>query len=193
VIVVVVVLGLAGSLALGLALAAGDPATTAGPLRLGVGRFTLATLLERVVLVARHDDGDVARALADAGTATAGTGTPALHRGAFVGERPRDEQLFFRHAVVVLGVRDRGVEQLHHGLGGTALTEAQDLAGVGDVLADDESEHLADLGRRGAVVAQARGGFDHQRRLDLSCPAWYRNVRVGANSPSLWPTIASVT
>src|SRR6202011_5684529 len=101
---------------LGLALAPGDPAPTAGPLRLGVGRLTAPTQLERVVLVARHDDRDMTRALADAGTATAGTRTPALHRRAFVGERPRDEQLFFRHAVVVLGVRDCGVEQLHDGL-----------------------------------------------------------------------------
>src|SRR5204862_5005927 len=88
--------------------------------------------------------------------------------------------------------RDRGVEQLHHRPGRTALAETQGLTRLVDVLADDETEDLAHLGRRRAVVTEAGDGLGHQRRLDRSWPAWYRNVRVGANSPSLWPTIASV-
>ena len=53
------------------------------------------------------------------------------------------------------------------------------------VRADDEAQHLPHFRRRRAVVAQAGDGLGHQRRLDRSCPAWNRNVRVGANSPSL--------
>src|SRR5262249_26138131 len=73
VIVVVVVLRLAGGLTLGLALAGLHPAATAGPLRRGVGGFALTATVELLVLVARHHDGDVARALADARAAAART------------------------------------------------------------------------------------------------------------------------
>ena len=45
----------------------------------------------------------------------------------------------------------------------------------------------------GGVLALAVGGLvvlgGH---LTLPDPAWPRNMRVGANSPSLWPTIASL-
>src|SRR5207302_1906847 len=76
----------------------------------------------------------------------------------------------------------------------------------------DEVEHRSHLVGRHARVAQHRTGAFALVRLrtrhlaDLSrftsCtiylraarswPAWYRKVRVGANSPSLWPTIDSV-
>ncbi len=188
--VIVIVLRLPGGFTLGLALAGLHPATTAGALRLRVGGLARAPLLECFVLVARDDHRDVAGALADARAATASTRTPALHRGALVGERTRDEELLFGDVVVVLGVGDGRVEQLHHRLRRATLAEAQRLARVGDVLAHDEAQDLAHLGGGRAVVAQARHrlrglGLGHQRRLDRSCPAWYRNVRVGANSPSL--------
>src|SRR6185295_12051237 len=84
-------------------------------------------------------------------------------------------------------------------VGRVLLTELQRALGVVDRESAHEVEHLANFVRRDRLVA--RGGAcvrrgdrgSHQRRLDRSCPAWYRNVRVGANSPSLWPTIASVT
>src|SRR5262249_25470715 len=134
VVVVVVVLGLARGLPLRLALAGRDPAPAARPLGLGVGRLALTATVELDILVARHPARDVAGALADAGAAAACTRAPPLHRRAFVGEGAADEELFLGHVVVVLGVGDRGVEQLHDRLGRAALAEAQDLARVGDVL-----------------------------------------------------------
>jgi hypothetical protein len=47
----------------------------------------------------------------------------------------------------VLGIGDRGVEQLADRFGRAALAEPQHLAGVGDVEAADETEDLTDLGR----------------------------------------------
>jgi small subunit ribosomal protein S19 len=77
----------------------------------------------------------------------------------------------------------------------------QDLLSGDHVLAAHEVEDDPRLARRHVVVAQHRPGARalvgaddrHQRRTDLSWPAWKRKVLVGANSPSLWPTIASVT
>src|SRR5207237_1624603 len=53
---------------------------------------------------------------------------------------------------------------------------------------------VADL-RPGARALVGLGSERHQRRplVLRSWPAWNRKVRVGANSPSLWPTIDSVT
>src|SRR5438309_123469 len=53
-------------------------------------------------------------------------------------------------------------------------------------------------GRRGVAsgASEARAGegrISIYRILALSPPAWPRNSRVGANSPSLWPTIDSET
>src|SRR5207237_3199025 len=53
---------------------------------------------------------------------------------------------------------------------------------------------VADL-RPGARALVGLGSERHQRRplVLRSWPAWNRKVRVGANSPSLWPTMDSVT
>ena len=150
-----------------------------------------AAPLELVVVVAGDDDRDVRRALADPEVATAGTRLAPLPRRAFVGVRDGHEELFGGELVVVLGVRDRGLEHLEHVVGRVLLAELQRALGVVDREAADEVEDLTDLVRRHGLVA--RGGTrvrrvddgSHQRRLDRSCPAWYRNVRVGANSPSL--------
>src|ERR1700733_7549100 len=70
-----------------------------------------------------------------------------------------------------------------------------------NVLASYEVEHLAHLVGGQPPVAEDRPGArslvgldaSHQRLPARSWPAWNLNVRVGANSPSLWPTIDSVT
>ena len=50
----------------------------------------------------------------------------------------------------------------------------------------DETEDLTDLGRGHAAVHEGRSRLRHgYRRPWRSWPAWNRNVRVGANSPSL--------
>ena len=164
--------------------------------------LTLTATFELVVLEAGHHDGDVAGALADACASPAGAGAPALLRRTLVGESPGDEQLVLGHMVVVLGVGNRGVEQLADVVGRAALAEPQRVARGCHVLARDELEDRSDLGGRRAQVAQAGRrlagghagghGLRHCYRLtDRSWPAWYLNVRVGANSPSLCPTIDS--
>ena len=79
-------------------------------------------------------------------------------------------------------------------VGGLKMAEAYAQAlGVSDGHPAHEVEALAHFVGRGVQVADGRAcaggssgrGVRHQRRLDRSCPAWYRNVRVGANSPSL--------
>ena len=86
-------------------------------------------------------------------------------------------------------------------VGGLAGRAGEDLLGRRDVLVADEVQHDAGLAR-GHVVAAQRGagtgtfvqfGTGHYRFPVFSWPAWKRNVRVGANSPSLWPTIDSLT
>src|SRR5205823_13531309 len=75
-------------------------------------RLAAATELELLVGVPVEHDRDVAGAVTDAHTSPTCARTPALHGRTFVGERTGDEQLVLEHVVVVLGVRDRGLEQL---------------------------------------------------------------------------------
>src|SRR5437899_2109171 len=208
VMVVVVLFGVGGLLAaaahaaaalLGLLLTGAAGGAAAGAVGLGG-----ATALELGLGDPAHDDRDVAAALADARGAATGPGAHAAQRLALVGEARRDEQVLGDLVVVVGGVGDGRREHLADHDGGVTLGEAQDLVGRGDVLAADEIEHDAGLVRReadvtrhgaraGTLVGLARGrdvdladgaGRAH-RRPPRSWPAWNRNVRVGANSPSL--------
>ena len=107
---------------------------------------------------AAHDDRDVAGALADAGGAAAGTGAPALERGALVGVAGRHVELVGVDLVVLLGVGDGRGEHLADVGGDGALGELEDLVGVVDVQAADEVEDLAGLVGRHAEVARPRRG-----------------------------------
>src|SRR5690606_33187238 len=208
--------GRLGLLGLGLLLGllgagAGDAACTGGG---GVGgRAALlgeagAHPVQLLGRVAADDHGDVAGALADAGGATAGTGPPALEGRALVRVAGGDEQLVRRDVVVVRRVRDGRVEHLGDRPGGGPLRQLEQVARLAHGEAPDEVQHLPRLVGRHAGVAVLRaharalvglalvvGDGSHQRRpfADFSWPAWNLNVRVGANSPSLWPTIDSVT
>ena len=62
-------------------------------------------------------------------------GAEALERGAYVGEDVLDVQLIADQLVVVLGVGDRGVEQLRPVLGDAARRKGQDRACLGHRLA----------------------------------------------------------
>src|SRR5690606_12885307 len=99
-----------------------------------------------------HDDGDVAGALADAGGASPGTGTPAVQRAALVGVAGRHVEGLGVDLVVVLGVGHRGVEALADDLGRGALGVGEHVAGLGHRLVADEVEHGAGLGGRHAHV-----------------------------------------
>jgi ribosomal protein L22 len=187
-----------------LELLSGDPSgARAGALRV-LGPLAGELLLGQ----AAHDDRDVARALADARRTAARTRTEPAQRLALVGEARRDVQVVADLLVVVLGVGHRAAERLADDDRGIALGELEDLVGRLHVLAADQVEHDPRLGCRhahvahdglgaGALVRLAGGGdalLRERRRVrhgyrrpfaDFSWPAWYRNVRVGANSPSL--------
>src|SRR5581483_6516477 len=117
----------------------GAPTATPG---LGLGA---APPLHLVLLEAGEDDRDVAGPFLDPDAASPGARAPALEGRALVGVRSSDEQLVFGDLVVVLGVRDRGVEQLVHLAGRGPLAEPEGVSGGLDVLAPDEREDLAHL------------------------------------------------
>ena len=145
---------------------------------------------------------EVAGPLVDPGRAAAGAGAPALQRRALVDADLGDPQVVGDEVVVVLGVGGGGVEQLGEVAGGAAGREREQRAR----LVDRQAAHLvgdqARLARRDAHVAGlARTIGASVASVCLSPPSpiapprrlpeWARKVRVGANSPSLWPTIDS--
>src|SRR5262249_16747242 len=125
-----------------------------------------------------------------------------------VGETGGNVELVGVLTVVVLGVGDGGGERLADHDGDVALDETQDVVSVAHVAAADQVEDLARLGGRRPDVPHPGAGADalvdaggarvglrpsHRRPFTFfSWPAWYRKVRVGENSPNLWPTIDSV-
>ena len=94
----------------------------AGTAAAGGGLRVLAGLddLEALVAHAGDDDGDVARALADARRPAAGAGPEAAQRRALVGEAGEHEQLLGVLLVVVHGVGDGAGEDLADVLGDVA-------------------------------------------------------------------------
>ena len=167
---------------------------------LALGLLALTQIGERGVVVAAHDNRDVAGALQDLRGASTCTRAPALQRRALVGVARRHEELFGRNVVVVLGVGHCGIQALADHLGHRSLGEGKDLGRTTVGLAPHEVQHGTGLARRHTDVFHDRTrprtlvGLQagHQRRPPFSWPAWCRKVRVGANSPSLWPTIDSV-
>src|SRR5205814_6176791 len=107
--------------------------------------------------------------------------------------------------VVVLGVGDGRVQRLADVLGDALLGEGELVDGRGRLLAADGGGHEVELARADADGAQhglglvvrlaaGSGRLAHEDSLDtFLSPEWDVKVRVGANSPSLCPTISSVT
>ena len=165
-----------------------EPAREVGPAARGVdtagtvgadGLHAAAPQLELLGREAAHDDGDVAGPLADPRGPAPRPGTPALHGGTLVGVAGRDVEVFGVLLVVVDRVGHGRAEDLADDLGRLALGAGQDLGGALDVLAADQVEHLARLGRRhpavavygarpGTLVGLGRG----HRRAPRSWPAW---------------------
>src|ERR1035437_3922100 len=110
---------------------------------------------------------------------------------------PRDEEPVRAHVVVVLRVRDRALEQLRDRLGGEHAGELEQDQRFAHGLAADRVGDPAQLARAHPGELQVRDGFDAfgdggaHDTLALS-PACPLKVRVGENSPSLWPTMFSV-
>src|SRR5205085_11322455 len=92
-----------------------------------------------------------------------------------------------RDLVAVLGPLRDLAGRGRHGRSVSGLLRRLGLLGVGGS-ASDVAGGVRRVGRlRSLLVLRL---FGH-RPLTLSDPAWPRKCRVGANSPSLWPTIAS--
>src|SRR6185295_17039275 len=162
------------------------------------------------VLALRDDHRQVAHALLNLRGTTHRTRAPAHHEsvGRLVGVRDLDVKAVEIDALfLLLRVRDRAADQLaHHRRGGLAR-ELELVERDRHVLAAHHVEHHARLARRDACILEAGFGFHDAafsqrlpvRGLTLAGPAalrseaWPANVRVGANSPSLWPTMFSLT
>ena len=105
----------------------------------------------------------MAGALEDAISAALGARLDALQRHALVHEDLADLQLVHVGALVVLGVRDGGLEALADGHGRGLGAEVQDVERRRDVLAPDLVSHEADLLGRDADALGV--GEDFHRRF----------------------------
>src|SRR5919206_1774797 len=142
----------------------------------------------------RQGDGHVAGALVDSSGPAQSTRPVALDDRPLVHVGALDPQLVGVELVVRLGVGHGRVQELQDLARHAARGVGEDLPGPGHRLAADVLHDEAGLARRAADVLGLRPnghGVVAHRTLTRSLPAWPRKVRVGANSPSLWPTIDS--
>src|SRR5882672_9629368 len=138
--------------------------------------------------------------LVDASAATLRTrGKPAL-RGTLFDVDLGYAQFVDVGAVVVLGIGNGRLERLLDDSGGLLLREGQDVERLVDRLAAHQVRDQPALLRRKPGAADRCCGFHRQAPYCffgatevLRSAAWPLKVRVIANSPSLWPTICSVT
>src|SRR6476659_7056930 len=155
-----------------------------------------------LALLAVHVDLHVAGALLDRGGPALGRGGEPLERLAAVDDRLADHQRVGIDPRVVferllLRVGHRRLERLGDLLGRELLVELEDRVRLVHVLPANEVDHEPHLQGRLAhqplnrVSAHGYSGLAFLSATILPlCP---RNSRVGANSPSLWPTMFSVT
>src|SRR6266508_6894932 len=153
--------------------------------------------------------GYVARPLADLRRPPVGTRLPPAKRRSVVDPRPRHHQVL-RDGLPLFRVGHRGVQDLDQGAVGLVRREGQDAPGILDVLPPDQVNGPPQLPRRDPDVfgdgfrfhiflSVLRLPADPSSVSHLSvvlrsvwCPLVLK-IRVTANSPSLWPTIDSVT
>src|ERR671916_908551 len=131
----------------------------------------------------------VAGALPDHGRPAHGPGPVPLDGRALVHPDVPDEQRVDVGVVVVLRVGRCALYDVADDTSGPLVGELQDGDGLGDALAPDLVGHQPRLARG---YADELGDGLHRRLAVRSLLTWVRKVRVGANSPSLWPTIDSV-
>src|SRR5438445_7163391 len=153
-----------------------------------------------------HHDREMAERLDDAGGAAAAAGVEPLHHQALADRGLGHDQAIDVEIVVVLGVGDGRVQSLPDVLGDALLGEGELVDGRRRLLAADGGGHEVELARAdadgaqhglGLVVRLAAGSRWLAHRAysfdTLLSPEWPWKVRVGENSPSLCPTISSVT
>src|SRR4028118_2366542 len=131
----------------------------------------------------------VAGALPDHGRPAHGPSPVPLDGRALVHPDVPDEQRVDVGIIVVLRVGRGALYDVADDAGGPLVGELQDGDGLGDALAPDLVGHQPRLARR---YTDELGDGLHRRLAVRSLLTWVRKVRVGANSPSLCPTIDSV-
>src|SRR6478735_1752753 len=147
-----------------------------------------------------EDDAEVRHAL-DARLGRAlGAGLEALEDRAGFNEGAVHGERAGRQAVVVLRVRHGALERLDEEAGRLARDEREEVDGLGHGTALDLVRDFADLARGHTRVAGESLNFHCsipiRRTSQISLrvmPPCALKIRVGANSPSLWPTMFSVT
>ena len=160
--------------------------------------------------------GDVIGTLADAAGAALRARTDALQRAALVDHDGLDDDIAFFEFLRLLGilgfpVGDGALEERLETDGGLLLGEVEEVEGVIHLDTPDGVSDEAHLPRGGGSIFQYGDGglllgffqaLGHQMFslthstisfYFLLLPAWPLKFRVGANSPSLWPTMFSVT
>src|SRR5581483_9233781 len=161
------------------------------------------------------DDGDVARPLEDARRPAVGAGQEPLRRRSLVDEGPLHVEGVHVDVVSRRRVGHGGAKRLQHEPRSALRRELEDAERGLDRLAADQVDHEARLlsgepdeaGRRaalhhapafrgtpppGAAAPAAGAAVATPSILPLRSPECPWKVRVGANSPSLWPTAFSV-
>src|SRR5690606_19071642 len=159
-------------------------------------------ILSLFFLLAHHDPQPAER-LEDARGPAAAARSEPLHRDRLADRGLGDDERVDVEIVVVLGVGDRAGEHLTSIDSHRLLREGEDVQSLFSLLAADQAGNEVQLLRRptdrGAdrerlVLTYAAGSLllAHQRLplLSAACPG---KLRVGANSPSLWPTMSSLT
>src|SRR5262245_4439940 len=124
---------------------------------------------------------------------------PVLEQRPVVGARVAHHQLVHVHVLVLAGVGHGRLEDLEVEDRGAPRRELQQLQGLVDVPPADQVRGQARLARgdaREAVLgdegAHVAAGSSPLRSASFLL-VWPRKTRVCANSPSLWPTMSSVT
>src|SRR5699024_6410534 len=108
-----------------------------------------------------------------------------------------DIQVVAVHVEVVFSIGRGRVDQLEKGLAGRLRGILQNCQRFIQRLVADQIHHDPDLPRADAGATENSPCFHCLLLLSylpvVLPPAWPVNLRVGANSPSLWPTMSSVT
>ena len=143
--------------------------------------------------------------LLDPRRAAAAAGMEALHDKSPADRRLLDEEAVDVELVVVLGIGDRRLQHLLDVLRDAPAEKVSSASADGGGLAADRLGDEVELARAGAqaahrcrglgLVEPALGGWLAHAQLLFAflSPAWPWKVRVGENSPNLWPIMFSVT
>ena len=143
----------------------------------------------------------MARSLLDPGRAAASTSSPALQRRALVDLDLRDPHVLGHQLVIVLGVGCGGRDQLRDVPRRPATREVEQGARASGTVSprtwSATRRALRGATRMYRVLARTTGLSGSRFSLSATShrsalvPEWALKVRVGANSPSLCPTIDS--